>query len=1514
MLASHKSPQPSRNRLRSKSPDPIKSSILRESGMGWTSPPPDTNDSPSNGETVTSPLRIAKKESPRSSSSVQVARRTSSSYKHVRNNRLVSKSPFKSQIPMPSTPSRPSSVSFPVTRRVSGEKRPRPLSIYEQTETENDRPFALKRERRQSKGFQGLIEKEPVSKSPFRLQQFASPLQTQAPPTPSTVATSRLPVPSSSQIPAENIASSSNPTPSPNTGPSPARSSLVSRRLHGPRLSGSGRRERRKTVTFDERCDVVEFDRDEDEDEEEVFESESEDGIYGEPEPRLGEDDDPFFQGEILQSRPSHPPDIPDEDGSYDSIHLSDIEVEPNNPSLLRLDPDASITGLVDEMFASNSALSDATIPKFNTPPLNTDIHPDLETENSVPIGRTHHSERILQHHQQQYESPHITSPHFSPKQSSGPLQSKNPSPALVSPSAYPFNLGLPTHASPLGPPATPPRRPPITATNTPPLGRSTHVERVRKAREEETVGESTVDDDLRSLPVSPSPMKKPITGTLSEIDELLPRFDVMNGLRIPEDSSSSGPDPFAHSRPNVSPRYPYDVDEFSNTTGKDDSLNLSIGNSEINLSGLGRDPEMPTVNAEKEENVLHDEPFFEESIRSFSPVVIGGSRSSPLLRDRSRSPIPVPPRMSSPLFRATSPLLTGRNRSGSNTSLTGRQRITREDVQRRLLKRRSFGSPAPETEPEMQRSSSTDPLHEPCKGEDRVLNNEGADAGKIGFDSCMMDTPIGEQPCQANENQQADTHMQQCTDSNRDDGVEQVNLTTENTRSIVEEKPQEKEFGIFQADSPPVDLGAMHVSDSPDSALNKHDSLGVFKKPRGAEAPMESISSGSSSNSSATAVDAGPHIKMDFADVDMDMKSALDRLMDDVAGVGGREGEDSIMTDECEPYDQGPGMENGLKSNRAPLARAMTEPTPLLHTSTGIGFSPDKDPSKDSASPPPLPPKDNIRSREQMILEKRREARRLETESDEYLGQSKDYCGTSHLADQSESKQQQQQLLGVGRPSRRRSMSTGDADALRHSGKRHGEGLLDGVMGEVESNDALADSIERELKKLVEPPRKTKYQVRQREETIYASSCDPDDVSHMSGPGDVNAGKAWRTVRRPSDMNEYSKQIKEYRAQEKPGKAYGKVFVKVMGIKNMHLPLPQQSTSLTCTLNNGIHFVTTPECQLGQNTRIGQEFELIEHNKLEFTLALKVKRDPHIVAQFKALSPPAPVSPPIVQQTTSKGGMRSFFSSSPKKPSKVPAQVLTPPVHRIPENLARYMKPDGTLARAFVAFKDIAARCDTRLFETSYPLIGQRFEVGGKFSTQQVGELVLQIFRLPPLPGIAPDQLPQSLEECHRGLRHINWHKVTYFEGTLTQSGGDCTTWRRRQFRVIGANLVAFNDVTKKATATIDLKKAVSVEDDQDMRSNALSPASGRSVRYGDEYDVLYGVERSFRLIFPHGQEIAFFADTNEEKTKWLEIFRAMVGHIPPHPLWGELIWQRQEELTKRTLSRSALQSHPSS
>jgi hypothetical protein len=68
-------------------------------------------------------------------------------------------------------------------------------------------------------------------------------------------------------------------------------------------------------------------------------------------------------------------------------------------------------------------------------------------------------------------------------------------------------------------------------------------------------------------------------------------------------------------------------------------------------------------------------------------------------------------------------------------------------------------------------------------------------------------------------------------------------------------------------------------------------------------------------------------------------------------------------------------------------------------------------------------------------------------------------------------------------------------------------------------------------------------------------------------------------------------------------------------------------------------------------------------------------------------------------------------------------------------------------------------------------------------------------------------------------------------------------------------------------------LKKAIAVEDDQEPRS----PSGGLAPR-ADEYDGLHGVERSFRLIFPHGQEIIFLADTDEEKNKW---FSSSLFHL---------------------------------
>lgn len=369
--------------------------------------------------------------------------------------------------------------------------------MHEQAEAENDRPFALKRERKQSKTFRELIQKEPVTKSPFKNLQPGTQPETSPSTPPKTLghdpprATSTSSADFHMHVPATV----------PNTQPSP-RSALVSRRMHGPRSSGGPRRGRKKKVTFFKTIDVLEFDRESESEEEDAFRS-CDDGDRDNPdedELPLTNDSDPF-----LNHNPIHEQDEPTE-RSYESINLSDSGLDLAVPSLLS-DPDTSITGIVDEMFANvkpSAPSDDADGP--TTPPRLHDLPTDLETEDGIPFGRSHHVERFIQHHR-----PRQFSPYASPRHS---------------PSGYPYNLS--TDASPLGSPATPLRRSPIVRHSTPPLGRSVYPDNFRHGQEREREDEA-LDLDVDKLPASPSPLKK-LSPSAPREEGFIPSFDLKPG------------------------------------------------------------------------------------------------------------------------------------------------------------------------------------------------------------------------------------------------------------------------------------------------------------------------------------------------------------------------------------------------------------------------------------------------------------------------------------------------------------------------------------------------------------------------------------------------------------------------------------------------------------------------------------------------------------------------------------------------------------------------------------------------------------------------------------------------------------------------------------------------------------------------------------------------------------------------------------------------------------------------
>ncbi|KZT04730.1 uncharacterized protein LAESUDRAFT_727601 [Laetiporus sulphureus 93-53] len=1241
--------------------------------------------------TPTTPLRIAKRDSPQPNPGAQLSRRQSNSYKHLKSNRLVSKSPFRSQAADDEPP------------RVSGEKRPRPLSMAAQAE--NEHPLGFKR--RQSKVFEGLLVKEPVSNSPFK-----QPEPVPDPPLLPPKLAPPLPVPSS-----------------------PARPSLVSKRLHGPRGTTTGsvnsRRHRRKTVSFDERCEVVEFDVEEDEFDEDVFESGEEDEFDDERE----EDGD----------------DVDDDD---DSVRHPQPSEESYDSSQAGND---SITGLMDSMLKDHSHPSPHSLPS------------DIDSVDSVPYGPTRAAFDI--------DVPGATTPRpprIPAANPSSPLDSPVPPSKLTLASLAPADAHEPFE-EPLPSPYSPEHR----------------------------VLPDIAEDD--TLPY--------ITGERDVMDARLSARYAENCSLLLDVHSKPLPPP----EPSTPPQLPSDAGM--------DPTHLSIGHSEVSLHGLARSEPLTT-----DETPPISRAALSSPPSSMPPVLApdksrfsdSQARASPLLDRIEPSPIslprgltltpPVPPKDGVP----PSPLSLASGLPPPVWPFIASQ-----------TGRRGLGSPlrrAVETRLDNDTSIISDPSAKDTEPDDMEHEADDEQDAKIGTESLVR------------------PRMNRA-----------MNLTHD---------------GVLALDPEPQPI------DPPRPTIHTRahtDTVTPLQEPALGEGLDESRPPAQRLED----VSALDQLIKDVAQTSTNAPSAVEHAQAQVDAVA--EGIKALQFDNIPtPSDEAAYEIETVDARRPGHARSRSEPAPLEFRIS----PPDEDEERPAPAPAPVP----------MPPTKDRDDR-----------------GRDVVKETQETE---------GRPGKRRTKSASAVEV------RSG-GLLD--MLPIEKEDPLEYSINRELKRL-EVAAKSKYRVREHKEMIYATS----DVGHASSADiavEVEPDRAWKTVRQPSDMNEYADQIRELHAQDKSGKMYGKVFVKVLGIKSIVPPIPDHPTVINCTLNNGIHYVTTPECRLERECRIEQEFELIEHSKLEFTLTIKVRRDPHIIMQFKANDPPPPPpTQPVTRQApppASKGGKRPFFwQSGPKKnsraimppPAATPAPVPASSEPRMVENLARYLKGDGTFARAFVSFRDIAARCDTKLLETSYPLIGQRAESKTTTKTMQVGEIMLQIFRLPPLPGVAAEQLPQSLEECHRGLRHTAWHKVTYFEGTLTQYGGDCNSWRRRHFRLTGSKLVAHNDVTKKITSVIDLRKLTAVEDDEDIRSSMKSPSSGSSShsRHLDEFDGPYGAQRSFRLLFTHDQVIVFFADTDEDKARWLEVLRALVGRIPPNPLWAELVWHHQQELAKQTVQPKMHNSAP--
>ncbi|WWD22543.1 hypothetical protein CI109_107036 [Kwoniella shandongensis] len=526
-----------------------------------------------------------------------------------------------------------------------------------------------------------------------------------------------------------------------------------------------------------------------------------------------------------------------------------------------------------------------------------------------------------------------------------------------------------------------------------------------------------------------------------------------------------------------------------------------------------------------------------------------------------------------------------------------------------------------------------------------------------------------------------------------------------------------------------------------------------------------------------------------------------------------------------------------------------------------------------------------------------------------------------------------------------RRSLSMGDADQEVEQVKTFRHSVMGGprprlTLGIDDNERSILDQFREEMTNIGSD---RGYKIREKP-TVRASYH--EKIGHNKA-GDIDSGKAWKSLRRPSDLHEHAAEIRAMRSREaESGKASGTIFVKVLGIESLQVPVPDQQTFFCITLDNGIDYIRTPYSVLVDGAKVNQEFSLVEHPNFEFSLSLDIRRDPHILKLLHEKANPGSVGRPITPASSAKPhhGFRSLFSSPRKvKPGRDSRSSTPLPPSAGPstasDTIVNYLAQPGgsTIAKTHVAFKPIANNCEARVLEIRYPMFamfkgeqdrrstdasGRPASSAASASTtstggqarKQLAKITLQVFRLPPIPGLKPDEMPQCIDECLRGMRHHAWHEHEYHEGVLTQEGGDCTHPKRRLFKLIGGNLVAINEVTKKEVTKIDLRKATAVIDLNADQTSNNSPKSKMTMslrpRGSDEGFAVR--PRSFEVVFgdeESGEGIRFMADSDAAKESWMTTLEGLIGKIPSNPLWAELLATRQRErAARRSASSSSL------
>lgn len=226
---------------------------------------------------------------------------------------------------------------------------------------------------------------------------------------------------------------------------------------------------------------------------------------------------------------------------------------------------------------------------------------------------------------------------------------------------------------------------------------------------------------------------------------------------------------------------------------------------------------------------------------------------------------------------------------------------------------------------------------------------------------------------------------------------------------------------------------------------------------------------------------------------------------------------------------------------------------------------------------------------------------------------------------------------------------------------------------------------------------------------------------------------------------------------------------------------------------------MTTSWLELGKTAPIGQEFELVVLNDLEFQLTLQTKLE-QPKPEVRPESPSKQTSP------TKKQGFGRFFGSPNKKKRELElkqeqerlakerqaAQARAQPTAW--DLLHNLVAKDGSFARAFISLKEHEQQAYGRPFTVDVPCfnewameeartMGSTRSGRSAMTTNQmqrrapykVGKLELQLLFVPKPKDAKDEDMPKSMNACVREIQEAERLSTQSHEGYLSQQGGDC-------------------------------------------------------------------------------------------------------------------------------------------